>query len=441
MNNKPIKATVLNSAYWNMDKDISNQTFYFITRVNERFNLEILKESLKQVVKDLPVLSRRLVDGFWRDKWVPIENFDSSQIIKAVKVDNVDKVSFYDKAYSHFIEMKNKRLNLEKEQPLKIIVLYNEKVKEKLVVFCTHHSFADPRGNCHLIKLIAERYDDILNKRTIKPVKNFNTMPKLILSYGFFKAFKEFINTPKISMDTYKPLMDMDYDANNTNCKESIDKLEIKGEELNKLKAKCKEFGLTIDGMIMFLSLILVRKYNETLQTPSSHACLSVGIDLRDHIKGDALKIANYAGRDYYPVELKDTEDVYKFSRELKAFRDKQVGVGSVMQFVLPSIFPITMQKKIWRSSVGVALREWTLRTLVTTNIGRLDEFVKPFGDAVEGISAVVASAYCGLPLISVSGYKNELTLYITKFNDKKELVTKIKDDFNQIVNEIISSK
>ncbi|MBZ4646024.1 MAG: siderophore/surfactin biosynthesis protein [Clostridia bacterium] len=435
MKNKPIKATILESAYWEMDKDIGCQTFYFITYVNENFNIEILKESLKCVVKDIPILSCKFTKGYWRDRWVPIENFNINQIIRTIRV---DKKHFYDDAYSKFLQLKDKRLNLEKEPPLKVIVFYNEETEKKVIVFCTHHSFADPRGNSYLIGLIGSYYNALLHNKALKPKKIYRTLPKLIFSYGVIKAIKTFLKTETPSMDSYKPLIKMDFDDSNNGSGESIERLIIRKEDLKKLKLYYKDYGFTINDIILYFTLKLTNKYNMNLKEPSSHACLSIGIDLRGYIKDDVLTITNYAGRDFFTVDLKDADDLPGFAKKLKAFREKQEGIGNVMSFVSISMFPIAIQKKIWKSAVGNSLKEWSLRTLVTTNVGKLDDFVKPFGDAVEDISIAMSFPYSGLPVISASGYKDTLTLYFTKFNDKNGLTQKVKNDFNELLNEIL---
>ncbi|MCX7843035.1 MAG: condensation domain-containing protein [Clostridia bacterium] len=435
---KPFKATVLNSAYWNMDKDISNQTFYFITYVDGKFCVDTLKESLKYVVKEVPFIACRLVNGFWRDKWVAVDNFSTDHLVRTINIDTTTEESFYEEAYSRFLKMKDKRLNLEVEPPFKILVFQSKATQNKVVVFCSHHSLSDPRGSGYFIRRIGEHYNALQKGTATELKKNCYTLPKLIFSYGVLNSFRELINTPKIDINSFYRMMDMDYHPENRNSEETIERLIIGKEELGRLKTFCKEYGLTLDGLVMLYALRIIRKYNERLEVPCSKACLSVGIDLRKHIKGDVLKISNYAGRDYYPVEISDADNISKFAKDLKDFKEKQQGIGSVMPFVILSILPIAMQKKMWRSSFGTALREWTLRTIVTTNMGRLDEFVIPFGDCVKDVSIVMASAYCGLPLISASGFKDSMTVYFTKFNDKDRLCQKVKSDFNALLQEVV---
>ncbi|MBC2581434.1 hypothetical protein [Clostridium sp. DJ247] len=438
--NNFIKASTIESGFWDFDGKLGCNTMYLITHVKDSFNLEILKESLKYIVKDIPILSCKMSKGYWRDKWERIENFDISQIIQTIRV---DKDSFYDKAYSQFVQLVDKRIILENEPPLKVKIFYNEEIENKVIVFCIHHALADGRGSFQLVKLIGTYYYTLFNNNKLVPQKNYRKMSRLIFSFNMITIINMILLClkglfqPKLS-DSFKPLLEMD-NINNKGNGESIERIILSKENINKIKSFYKDFDFTINDIILLLTTKLMTKYNMILKEPSSCVGAALGIDLRRYLKEDILSITNYSVMEMFIVYNTETNDLPRMVEKLKSLKKRPFGIGLILQIFLSNIFPITVQKYIFNKWAKEFIIEGSVRMMQTTNVGKLDDYATPFGDVVENLSFVGPSPRYGFPEVSVSGYKDSLTIYFTKYNDENNLTKKVKNDFNELLNEILA--
>ncbi|MBX4264176.1 condensation domain-containing protein [Clostridium estertheticum] len=442
MKNIFLKAEPTESTYWNFDGKTGCNTMYIVANV-KTLNLEIFKESLKYIVKDIPMLACKILKGYWRDKWQPIENFDVSQIIETI---SVDKNSFYEKAYAQFLQLDEKRINLESEPALKVIIFYNEENEKKVIIFCIHHALADGRGCCEVVKLIANNYCTLLNNNRIVPQKNYRKMSKLLLSINLINILKmiytELKNLFNPKLFKYlKPLIDANSENTHDSNHESIERIIVSKENIIKLKSLYKDYGFTVNDIILFLSTKLMSKYNRELKEPSEYVGAVMGMDLRRYLKKNILSITNFAIMKFFIVGNSETNDLPRMAENIKTFKNKLSGVGweFINQVSLSKIFPVEITKYISDKIAKFFIIDGGSKMIITTNVGRIDDYVTSFGDIVESITFIAGQPIYGFPLVTISGYKDTVTLYFSKYNDENNLTKKVRDDFNELLNEIIT--
>ncbi len=438
MINKKTKASVMESSYWDMDQNICCNTMFLLSHIKSDLNIDILKESLKYVVQTIPILSCRLSKGFWRDKWIPIDNFEAKQLVTEIRV---GKDNFFENAYSEFLKLKNKKIDVEREPLYKILVFYNEEIDEKVLIFCVHHILADGRGAFQLVELTGQYYSGVLRNNFVLQ-KNNRKISKLIFSLNARKILKMmnlkviFERKPK---EFFEPLLSMDKIIDE-DFGIGIERILIEKADLEKVKAYYKDYNFTINDIILHITLKLLEKYNLELEKPSKNLAIALGVDLRKYLDKDMLSISNYSGTEMLKIDIKDVNNKQVVETKLKELKKKTIGLGFIIQPILQSIFPIAIQKKML-TVLKDFINKWSLCSIQTTNVGKVDDYIKPFGVDTQKFSFIGPSPYCGFPLISVSGFKDTITIYFTKYNDIEGLCLKVSNDFKYLLNEFVDKK
>jgi NRPS condensation-like uncharacterized protein len=172
MESRNIIANFNESMFDEFDGKVGSNTMYLVTDMKD-LDMKAFRESIKAAIKDVPLMASIINKGYWRDTWKPIENYDIDRFIKTYEV---EENPFYEKAYSQFLRLTNKRIDMGKEPPFKVKVFYNKSNSKKVVVFCIHHALVDGRGCFRLVRLIGEHYNAIMNNQILKPRKNYRAV-------------------------------------------------------------------------------------------------------------------------------------------------------------------------------------------------------------------------------------------------------------------------
>lgn len=440
MENKKVIANFNESMFDEFDGKVGSNTMYLVTDMKD-LNLEVFRASIKAAIKDVPLMASTMSRGYWRDTWKPIENYNVDQYIKTYEV---EEHPFYEKAYAHFLRLTDKRIDLAKEPPFQVKVFYSNSISKKVVVFCIHHALVDGRGSFRLVRLIGEHYSAILNNQVLTPRENYRSISTLIsslnivdVSKALFTSFTGMFLDP-INKASMQPLLPRECDSG-VDSNETIERIVIKNEDLYKLRAYYKDYNYTLNDILMLLTFKLMVKYNKVLEKPSKNVCIALGIDLRRYFKKEYLSVSNYSVMDSFTVKSEHVNDLSKMQKEFRKLKEKPIGLGVIVEPVFTSVFPIAKQRKMLNKWARKFIIEGSIRAIQTTNVGITDEHMLPFGDLVDNISFIGCSPVCGFPQISIARYKDTLTLHFIKYNDNNGLARKVKDDYQELLNEIIA--
>lgn len=438
---KSIKANILDSAILEMDKDVTKQIFHLMMYTTNLFDVEIFKKSTDQVIALLPILKSALVAGYWRDHWIEKDDFTLSDILK---VEYIDDINFKEDAFDYYKNYPDKNVLPDEMPPIKILVIVGRKSGEKLVVFIIHHSLTAPPGASRLIRYFADSYDAVLHNTTLKKQKNYRSLAGLMRAVGFKNivyTVKKMMKKPEIQ-PIYQEICELDYDNEGIGTYGTCERLEISQDIVKKISEKYKPYNLTVNDILMYVVAKVIYFYNEKLQNKSTHIFLSIGVALNKYLKKDIFSVSNLAGRDQVIMKYEDVNDINKFASEFHEFKANPIGINFLIPFVSLAMLPISKQKKIWKSKTKDNLLKWSNRSFSTTNIGKLDYFVKPFGKCVKQIEFMASYGYSGLPLISASGYDGKITIFFSKYKDKDNLCIEVKNIFEYIIkNELAISE
>jgi NRPS condensation-like uncharacterized protein len=442
MESRNIIANFNESMFDEFDGKVGSNTMYLVTDMKD-LDMKAFRESIKAAIKDVPLMASIINKGYWRDTWKPIENYDIDRFIKTYEV---EENPFYEKAYSQFLRLTNKRIDMGKEPPFKVKVFYNKSNSKKVVVFCIHHALVDGRGCFRLVRLIGEHYNAIMNNQILKPRKNYRAVSILINSLNIIHVAKALLSSfvglflDPINKASMKPLLPREEDIDINSSSETIERIVIKNADLYNLRAYYKAYDYTLNDILMLLTFKLMVKYNMALEKPSKSVGIALGVDLRRYFKKDYLSVSNYSVMDSFTVKTEHVNDLSKMEREFKRLKEKPIGLGVIVEPVFTSVFPIAKQRKMLNKWARKFIMEGSIRAIQTTNVGITDEHMLPFGDIVENISFIGCSPMCGFPQISIARYKDILTLHFIKYNDNNGLAQKVKNDYQELLNEIIAS-
>ncbi|NYC94078.1 condensation domain-containing protein [Clostridium acetobutylicum] len=261
MKRKYKMAKMSDSFMFGLDGKILCNTLYYVINVGHNFNIEAYKKSLKYVVRDLPILSCKFSLGFWRDRWEYISDFDVEQIFQEIYLEedfSHDKNSFYETAFSKFIELKNNCIDITKEAPFKIKVFCTKQLESKVVVWELHHTVTDGRGMLQIIELAGKYYNSILNGKNAdkgesskKSFKDeFFTTTANVLKVIFYTA-KNLLK--RNTIPKLEPVLELEeiQAGDDKYGSMSLEKFKIDLDEINKLKSLYGVYKFTINDIIL----------------------------------------------------------------------------------------------------------------------------------------------------------------------------------------------
>ncbi|AAK79963.1 NRPS condensation-like uncharacterized protein [Clostridium acetobutylicum] len=446
MENKCYKATIHESFFCSIDRNMLGSTIYYIFYLNDNFNIEIYKKAVTYVVKAVPILSCKFSEGYWRDKWQQIKEFNVSQIFKKIHIQSevADKEAFNELAFSEFIKLKDKHIDIKNESPIKITVFYNSQSKNKMITIGMHHSVADVRGWLEIICLIGQCYNLILEKKLnnqpalvskiTKPIFHISIKDNINMLRG---TIKNLFETNRISeMD---PLIKKEkIKTVNVDCNTmSVEKINLGETEVKKLKAYYKGYGFTINDIVLHLLLKFNKKYNSALEKSNKYIETGMRIDIRKYIRTNKKFIGNYSFLQYVWIKDADVEDIEKVNEKLKRIKRYPMGLSAFYKFYLFLILPTEIMRKEVLKRKGEVVDELYLG-MTSTNIGKMDKYLEPYKKFMEDAFVIPCGFAEGFPLMCITGYKNKITINFIRYNDKDGLTRRVKYDFKKILDEII---
>ncbi|MCX7843034.1 MAG: condensation domain-containing protein [Clostridia bacterium] len=437
MKRKPVKACFMDSCMRIMPGKVSCNTFYMFFNANSEFSIEAFSKAFERFAEDMPIFTCRLSRGYFKDKWVPVEGYDSSKTIELFNISTASEGdSVYDELFSNFSSLSNKHIDIEKEPPLKIKIFHDTNSGRNLLVMCVHHCLADGRGWLQSLKLLGEYYDAALKGQTVRQhKKNCRSISKFVFSVkpgDFLTTFKNLSKPSKIK--EMKPVMELgDYKNLRIDFDDlSIEKIVINKEQLADIKNSYKKYGFTINDILMHIVLKITDKFNMELSDPNRYIGTGILVDLRRYFKQEGLTIANYFALESFEIDRTYIYDLEKFSEELAAFKRRPLGLAFIVPILFTSLFPVRMLENIIAGMMD-GFNVQSYMGLATTNFGKYDDYVAGFGSCIEGAAALPTSGVHGFPSVLVSGFKDVLTLCIVKYNDKEKLTKRIKDELVQM--------
>lgn len=425
-----------------MNKHVCNYTMYFPMIFDNKFDLSIYKKSVDHLLNQIPHLKRKCKDHFWRASWVPIKDFFIDQIFYIEEIDGIEKETrkeFYSRAIEILYLMKDKVIDLEKEPPLKFKVIMTEDRRWTMVVLCVHHSVADGRGSMQIMSEIGDIYTSLVNNQKLPIIKNYRKIPYRFLKESLFKILIRTFTT-KENVLAAENTIDLTDCSKDLSKDENFISIEISKEKIMKLKAAYKEWSYTTNDIIVYLLLLICSDLVDGKDVNDSTVFnVGIAIDNRKNIKKEISTITNYASMCPFYIRHNTLMDKAKVKEELQNFKSTATGLSFSKEFMLMSLFPYAIQKKVFGGNIKNMIKGISCKGIQTTNVGELTKFVGNYNHTLKYAEFIGPAGKYGMPILSISLYEGDMRIYFRRTDDSNCLCNQLRDLLKMKLNDIDS--
>ncbi len=357
-----------------------------------------LERALAATIADFPVLGRRYRPGFWRDRWVPVE----SPVSSAVHVDAGDLEARTEHWLRH-------DLAPTVERPIRVVALPRERGTR--LILSVLHLAVDGAGvaavghvfGSHLYgvapSLPVDRRRDVWS--VLERLRWFH-LPVLIRDLGATAL------QPLRHLSAAPRLRDYPASGDRATCWRHV---LITADQLAEVRGRLPPRTSVND--------LLVAVFARVAATRSERRSVVVTytMDLRRYGRTARLIAANSSSILSAVVRREDTRDLPRAAAAVSALTSAQRRGLAGPAFVLgPQLLAAAVPHAITRSLVGAVspvIVELPLRHgLILTNVGRIDDGVRAFGDDIAALRIVGPNVRgLSIPLVVAFGFRGDLHL------------------------------
>lgn len=444
---KALCANVIESGYDAFDGIGCMNYFYFITYMNEKFDVSVFEKSLLHICNVFPKTKSTMGRGFFHDSWREIQNFTKKDLqIEYYSVEAFDKDGFEKNVILAIENQKEITLDIAKQYPFKVIIYSNMNLRLTALLFCFHHAFCDGRGACNLIKYIGEAYNSILFNKEPPPFKNYYDIAlltkKLYKTCGIKKNKKDPSDKEKNTKKVL-PIFNAMYHQLEKNRKQryrSLEKIVICKERFLQLKTFCEKNEFTINDFVMLVVLMVTQKYNRQLPESSKFIGCSITVDLRKYLDTEVNTIGNYAAFDIFLIDSNTIEkkDFAAFREALRKFKKKILGLDFFVLMNKLNVLPIGIVRPIIRKCMMTGIESRDKKSLSISNCGELTSWFSVFQGVMYDAIFIPSICFESLPQIGVSSYNDVMTLNIVKENDYNDCAVELRKQIELFIDGLV---
>lgn len=414
-----MKVTGQESFYFEMDGLACNYTMYFPMIFDHRFNIAAYKKSVDYLLQQVPHLKCRYEDHFRRPRWKEIDGFNVESLFVTKSIPENpewDVKTFYRDAMDVFVQMGNKSIDMEKEPPIKFKVI--SAGDRTMVVLCIHHSIADGRGSMQVLSTLDEIYTCVESGKEMRELKNYREIPYRFLEGGRFRTIYRTL-TKKEDPLAKRESASLIVCTDEREVAENFVSLKLSKEKIELLKERYQEWEYTTNDVIVHKLLSICSKLMEG-DEETTVVNVGIAMDNRKSIVEDILTITNYASMCPFYVEKKHIADRGKVKASLQHFKATATGLSFSKEVMLLALFPYAIQKKILRGKVRNMIKELSCKGVQSTNVGEMAGRSGSYNGSLQYAEFIGPAGRYGMPIISMSLYEGELTMYFRRINDSE---------------------
>lgn len=413
---------MMDSVCWCFDDVFGPSVLNVLLDLEPTPSKEQLVNSLQRTIRQIPLLGFRMERGAWRDQWTPAPDLNPEDLVEEIEVPGDDSgEEFEDQAYAKFMERATEGIDIGCEPPVRIMLF--RRGSRGLLVYRLHHSIADGNGCLQLVRLLSEN--------TFKDPKEEMPLP-VAMNRGFYQLFRAFglRDVPGILHDIAvetvrpwallfsKPLWHVDTDKYEP-IKLSLARLTIEGEDYQSLHDMARKHGLTINDMLSVAYLALAAELNEKLPKPSPFLHVNFTVNLRRFLPESKIQITNLSGISGLasrPGKAGSfTDAAAEVIEKIGELKRHYIGLGFItVPQLMTFLMPAPLAHLFFKKYSGFVMKQIGRYSIAMTNIGAMGPFVEPFGESLKHASFIAPIWEMGFPMITVTGYRGGLSLYIS---------------------------
>ncbi len=418
---KKIKAELLDTFVWSCDDFIGPATIQILLDLEPVPSADQLINSLKRTMAQVPLLACRMERGLWRDRWVHMPDIDHGSLLEIIDLpEDPSGKSFDETAHAAFEERADEKIDILKGPPVKMILF--RQGSRGLLLLRFHHAIGDGNGCLQVAGLMGENLSASPDSPPPSPIPMNRSFFQLLRAFGLKDVPGIVQETVKegfrpLIMPFTRPLIKEDGPDKSIPLKSSLARLVIEGDDYNYLQKKAGENGLTINDILVVGLLGLAGDMNSRLAQPSSRLAVTFSVNLRRFLKDPGVQITNLSA---LSLLISSADKVAKFSSAAAEVREKSgemkrhyLGVGSgLAPNLMPRLMPSPIMHVFFEKYGHFVVRQIATHSLFVTNIGAMDSYLASFGDRLKHASSIATIFDFPVPLLTVTGYKDRITIY-----------------------------
>ncbi len=369
--------------------------------LNRRFSRAELEGALDEAIRAFPVLGRRYVPGFWRDRWQAVEGPVGDAVHVQGEPNDLEAET---DAWAR------RPIDSARERPLRL-VSFGRGRGSRLILSITHLA-VDGGGVAAVGHVIGSRLYGQSPSAPVDPRRSVASVLEGLRWYHLPVLARDVAATLALPLKTWTAAKRERHFPTNGSQQAIWRHLTIAKDDLERIKARCRPAGASVnDALIAALARVAAGR--------SRHGPLAVmyTMDLRRYAGEPRLTAANTSSILSVIVPREAVSSLESTARAVAKITRRQHGGLAGPAFILTPLTlafgtPHAWARQLTRLLHPVLIDLPLSRGLVFTNVGRIDHGLSAFGEDIERLRIIGPNMHgVAVPAVVAFGYRGELHL------------------------------
>jgi len=404
-----MRAVFFDAGFFGLEQSFGHQWLNVVIDLNRKFSLAQLQNAAAALCETFPILKCRYVPGFLFDHWLPVEKFSASAIISLAETVSIED------ATAEFI---HEPMDAESGPPWRARLLTSGE-SSRLILKMLHLA-ADGAGALTVTRELGNFLFGL--KQASGPLPNNRGMwqvlravrlkdvPALLLeSLGEFLRPAIIPLIPPEELPAVTPGMEL---------REQYHPVVIAGADYLRLKDRCRRLNCTVNDAVLAAMAELSKN-----TTGRRIICLLFTADLRKYLPSKDPVVGNLSGGNILTLRRTSLGGFEKTARLVAGKTGEIKSRIPGLQLILFQLFTYGLLPHgiVRRGATFLAryFNQVMRRATLMTNIGPMDEYLEPYGEAVRS-ACVIGPCIKRLvtPVFVVTGFRDSITIQACSWND-----------------------
>ena len=389
--------------FGSMDRygDLGIHAVIDLKRVFSRAELE---RALRETIATFPVMGRRYVPGFWRDRWHEV----AGPLSEAVHV--VDEPGEPAALEAATASWARRPIDSTRERPLRLVSL-RRREGSRLIVSVTHIA-VDGGGAAAVGHVLGSHLYGVPPALPVDPRRNVASALEALRWHHLPVLARDVARTVLLPLRTFGAAKRERHFPTSPSSEASWRHVTIPAADVERIKARCRPRGASVnDALIAAIARVAADR--------SSHGPIAVmyTMDLRRYAGSPRLTAANTSSILSVIVPRDAVSDLASTAGAVAKITSQQRRGLAGPAFILTPLAlglgaPHAWARRITRWLHPVLIDLPLSRGLVFSNVGRIDEGLSAFGADIESVRVIGPNIEgVTVPAVVAFGYRGALHL------------------------------
>lgn len=386
---------------------------------------EQILNAIDKISNIYPILKCHFVPSFWRDSWIEDNDYSPENLLEEVSLIKNDR-TYYEEFYKHASD----KLDPKYEYPFRIIVYKH--FSKSLLVIKMHHSLSDGNGCLQLASVFGKiLFGDVSSDSAIPMNRSFGQLIKSFSLNEFPALFKEALReiTRPLAIPFLKPVLPMQNNRKSNVAQAHIESINIGESDYEFIRAIAKEYDLTINDYLVCALIKTSIDMRSKFNVDSCFAGALFTVDLRRYQNGNPITLTNYSSALACIVRSKNMQSFPEVAKvvhnTIGGLKAQYPGIGFMWLGILSEFLRLPSGINRFLASLWIrGIKSIAQKCIVFSNVGRMDEYLQPFGEHLKNASFLGPFSNLPLPVFWISGYRSTMTININQIFTSEDSLT-----------------